>query len=96
MAKKSVAKRRRGDLSQRANEIAQRLKEFSESEALFSSNSSRLVDKYENTWVGVYQGRVAASGKTLESLKRALKAKGIPLPQTMVRRIDREERTLIL
>jgi hypothetical protein len=86
----------RKQLRGRAGEIARNLKEFAESEAVFSAGSPRLVDRYENSWVGVYQGRVAASGKTLGSLKRSLKAKGIPLPQTMIRRIDREERTLIL
>lgn len=94
MARKSSAVRK--ELQLPASDIARRLKGFSESEAVFSVGSPRLIDQYENTWVGVYQGRVAASGKTLSSLKRSLKAKGIPLPQTMVRRIDREERTLIL
>ena len=86
----------RKQIQERASDIARNLKEFAESEAVFSSESPRLIDQYENSWIGVYRGRVAASGKTLGSLKRSLKAKGIPLPQTMIRRIDREERTLIL
>jgi hypothetical protein len=75
--------------------MARDLRSFSASEAVLSS-SPALIDRYQNTWVGVYQGRVAASGKTLASLKRALKAKGVPLSHTLVRRIDKEERTLIL
>jgi hypothetical protein len=88
MTKKRNAVRRQ--LVQRAGDIVRNLKEFAESEAVFCSESLRLIDQYENSWIGVYRGRVAASGKILGSLKLSLKAKGIPPPQTMIRRIDRE------
>jgi hypothetical protein len=90
-----VGKAVRKKIERRAGEIARSLKSFAASEAVFSSDAPPLVDKYENTWVGVYEGKIAASGKTLQSLKRSLSAKGIPLSETMVRRIDRTEKTFI-
>ena len=77
-------------------EIDAALREFSRSAEVFSSNRPRLIDKYENKWIGVYKGKVEAVADSLEDLTRQIDAKDIPSTETIVRHIDREERTFIL
>lgn len=79
-----------------ARKISDSLDTFSANEKVFSSSVPRLVDRYEDKWVGVFHGRVVVAEDTLESVTSALMAKGIPLGDAMIRRIDREEKTLIL
>jgi hypothetical protein len=79
-----------------ASTISRSLRSFSKSAAVFSAGSPRLIDKYEDKWVGVYEGKVVASADTLDEVTREISRKGIPLNETMIRRIDRKEKTLIL
>ena len=79
-----------------AETVARDLEAFAEAARVLSSNHPRLIDERPLQWVGVYQGQVAASGKTLASLMKQLESAGIPPEHTIVRFIDKEERTLIL
>lgn len=79
-----------------AEEVASGLVEYTDAARLLSSNHPRLIDEHPHQWVGVYKGRVAASGKNLKSLMAQLESAGISPQQTIVRFIDTEERTLIL
>ncbi len=79
-----------------AEEVASGLVEYTDAARLLSSNHPRLIDEHPHQWVGVYQGRVAASGKNLKSLMAQLESAGISPQRTIVRFIDTEERTLIL
>lgn len=79
-----------------AAEIARDLSEYSDAAQVFSAKHPRLIDDHPLQWVGVYQGKVAASGKNLKSLMSHLEKAGIPPERTIVRFIDKEERTLIL
>ena len=83
-------------LKQHAKAISDSLDSFSENAAVFSSNAPRLVDRYEDKWVAVYHGSVAAVEDTIELVTESLTAQGIPLGDAMIRRIDREKKTLIL
>ena len=83
-------------LGRSARDIDRAFKGFSESARLFSSDQPRLIDEYENKWIGVYKGRVEAVADTLKALTQKIGSKNIPMSETMVRRIDREEKTLIL
>jgi ABC-type multidrug transport system ATPase subunit len=82
-------------LSINAKQIDQKLAEFSKSAALLSSENPRLIDQYDDTWVAVHKGRIAASGETFETLTNKLEEIGIPASETIVRHIDRESRTFI-
>ena len=77
-------------------EIAQDLQEFRKAARVLSANYPRLIDQYPNQWVGVYQGKVRAHGRTLKSLLSQLTEKGFPKQKVIVRFIDRNQRTMIL
>lgn len=79
-----------------AEEVANGLVDYADAARVLSSNHPRLIDEHLLQWVGVHQGRVAASGKSLKSLMAQLESAGIPPEQTIIRFIDKEERTLIL
>lgn len=77
-------------------EIAKNLNEFKNSALLYSSDHPRLIDQYENKWIGVYQGRVAAAATSFDAVTKEIIGKGLPLKETILRHIDRNEKTLIL
>jgi hypothetical protein len=79
-----------------AAEVDAALSSFSASARIFSSDLPRLVDEYENKWIGVYNGKVEAVGESLEDVTNQIERKAIPISQTIVRRIDRVEKTLVL
>ena len=79
-----------------AAEVDAALNSFSASARIFSSDRPRLVDEYENKWIGVYDGKVEAVGESLEDVTSQIERKAIPISQTIVRRIDRDEKTLVL
>ena len=72
------------------------LRSFRKAALALSSDHPRLIDLYPNQWVAVYDGKVTAHGKTLDSVLEEMRRKGIPQGRTIVRYIDRNERTLIL
>lgn len=77
-------------------EIDRELTGFAQAAKVLSSSRPRLIDEHPLQWIGVYEGRVAASGKTMKSLVAQLRKAGIPVERTIVRFIDKQERTLIL
>ncbi|MGH6829178.1 MAG: DUF5678 domain-containing protein [Rhizomicrobium sp.] len=83
-------------LDNHAHDAKARLQGFAKSASVFSSNDPRLIDKYENKWVAVYNGEVVAVGESLGDIMRQLPKRGVPASDAMIRRIDRKERTLIL
>ncbi len=78
-----------------AKDIARGLLNFARSAELLSDDP-RLVDEYEQKWVGVCDGEVKAARDDLDSLLRELDSLGVPRGDTVVRFIEREQRTLIL
>ncbi len=81
-----------GDSSQR---VAESLVEFTKSAELLS-NDPHLVERYAQKWIGVCSGEVKAAEDDLESLLRALDRQHIVRSETVVRFIEKEQRTLIL
>ena len=79
-----------------AEGIDRQLRQFADAAGVLSSDHPRLIDEHPLQWVGVYQGKVAASAQTLSSLMKQLEDEGIPPQSTIVRFIDTNERTLIL
>ena len=79
-----------------AEGIDRQLRQFTDAAGVLSSDHPRLIDEHPLQWVGVYQGKVAASAQTLSSLMKQLEDEGIPPQSTIVRFIDTNERTLIL
>ncbi len=95
MAKRSELELRK-QLGATARELDHELSEFRAAAAVLSSSHPRLVDEYAEQWVGVYRGRVEASGDTVGALMRQLASKNIPTDKVLVRYIDRTQRTMIL
>ena len=77
-------------------ELAAELSEFAQAAKVLSTDHPRLIDEHPNEWVGVFQGRVAASAGSLNSLLAKLAEEGVPVKRTIVRFIDRDEKTLLL
>ena len=77
-------------------EVARGLREFSKSAEVLSNDQPRLINEHPLQWVGVYRGKVSATADDLPSLTEELKRRGIPLGDTIVRYIEKNQRTLIL
>ena len=75
--------------------VAESLIEFTKSSELLSSDP-QLVERYPQKWIGVCSGEVKAAADDLESLLRALNGQSIVRSETVVRFIEKEQRTLIL
>lgn len=79
-----------------AENIDRELQQYADAARVLSSDHPRLIDEHPQQWVGVYDGKVAASARTLDSLVKQLVEEGIPPQNTIVRFIEKDERTLIL
>ena len=77
-------------------DIAKGLREFSKSAQVLSNDRQRLVDEHVLQWIGVYRGKVSAKADDLASLMEELERRGIPLGDTVVRFIEKNQRILIL
>lgn len=77
-------------------QIRAELNAFALTAKVFSSDHPRLIEAHPLQWVGVYEGRVAASGRNLKSVLTQLEKQGIAPEKAIVRFIDKEERILIL
>ena len=77
-------------------EIAKDLREFSKSAEMLSNDRPRLIDEHRLQWIGVYRGEVSATAGDLPSLMEELERRGIPPGDTIVRFIEKNQRTLIL
>lgn len=76
--------------------IARGLREFSKSAEMLSNDRPRLINEHPLQWIGVYHGEVSAKADDLPSLMEELERRGIPLGDTIVRFIEKNQRTLIL
>ena len=77
-------------------EIARGLREFSKSAQMLANDQPRLIDEYPRQWIGVYRGEVSAKADDLPSLMEKLERRGSPPGDTIVRFIEKNQRTLIL
>lgn len=77
-------------------QVDQELRSFTEAAKVLSSDHPRLIDRYPLQWVGIYQGRVAASARSMKSLLIQLEKEGVPASKTIIRFIDKEQRVLVL
>ncbi len=77
-------------------DIARGLREFSKFAAMLANDGPRLIDEYSLQWIGVCRGEVSAKANDLPSLMEDLERQGVPLGDTIVRFIEKNQRTLIL
>ena len=76
--------------------IARGLREFSKPAEMLSNDRPRLINEHPLQWVGVYRGEVSAKADDLPSLIEDLERRGIPPGDTIVRFIEKNQRTLVL
>jgi hypothetical protein len=76
--------------------VAADMASFAQSAKVLSSDHPRLIDLYAMQWVGVFNGEVAAHADSLDGLRTKLNDKNIPIDRTVIRFIDKQERTVIL
>ena len=84
-----------GWLGASAMDVSRGLLDFSKSSDLLSKDRA-LVKRYAQKWIGVCSGQVKAAEDDLESLLEVLDGQGVPRASTVVRFIEKEQRTLIL
>lgn len=76
--------------------VSTELTAFAEAAKVLSSDHPRLIDAHPMEWVGVFDGNVAVTARDFDGLMDKLSTMGIPPSQTIVRFIDRTEKTFIL
>jgi len=91
-AARSASRRLGGD----PKEIARGLAKFGRSARVLSSAQPRLIERFPSKWVAVHSGRVAMSDANLKRLIARLKKAGIGPGETIIRFVDRKQKSLIL
>lgn len=76
--------------------LEKELEEFRTNARVLSAEQGRLISRYPQRWVAVYEGDVAADAPTLADLIRQIDERGLPRGHVIVRYIDKHPRTLIL
>ena len=72
------------------------LRTFSHEARILSSDHPRLIDKHPKQWVGIHDGGICASAKSVGALISQLKKKGLSPNDTIIRYIDTSLRRRIL
>jgi hypothetical protein len=92
MSKKEIA----SSLRETPRQMDRALRSFSRDAKVLSSKRPRLADIHPKQWVGIYDGRICATGKSLAALLSKLKAKGLSPSDAIVSYMDTSGRKLIL
>jgi len=77
-------------------QVDRELRSFSHAARLLSSDHPRLIEKYPQKWVGIYDGKVQATATSFSALVTKLKKKGTAPNEAIIRYIDTSGRKLIL
>jgi len=77
-------------------QIDRELRVFSRAARLLSSDHPRLIEAHPDQWVGLYDGQVSATAKSLPALVTKLKKRGLSPNDAIIRFIDTSGRKLIL
>lgn len=81
-----------GDISR----VAANLAGFRRSARALSSPRLRLLERFPNQWVGIYNGRLVAHGPTLDAVLAEIDARGLPRGNVFVHFVEANHRTLIV
>jgi hypothetical protein len=72
------------------------LRAFSRTGEFFASNERRLLKKYPEQWVALYDGKVRASAKSLDEVISQLEQQDVPPNESLIWYMDTSGRKLIL
>lgn len=91
-AKASIFKR----LNHSPSHIHNVLRNFSANAGSFDLTKEQALEKYNNKWIAIYNGSVAAVADDLTQLALEVAAKHIPASETLFRHIDPKDKVFIL
>jgi hypothetical protein len=77
-------------------QFKEELRSFSRSGRFFSANYSRLIKEHPKEWVGIYDGKLRVTAKSLRSVVSQLEKKGFPPNLSLVEYMDVSGQKLIL
>ncbi len=83
-------------MNERPENTVRSLREFHESSRVLSSSHPRLIDEYPDQWVAVSGEGVISHGESLDYVLGEVDKKGLRRSDTLIRFIERAQRTLIL
>lgn len=69
---------------------------FRKSGLLFSSHHKRMIDKYPEQWVAVYDGKVKAHDHDYDIVLSRIDQIGIPRELTLMRYITKNRSSMVL
>jgi hypothetical protein len=92
IAKKNLA----AQLGATPRQMDNELRAFSRAAKVLSSDHPRLIEEHPKEWVGIYDGKVCATDRSLTALMSKLKRDGYPPNEAIIRYIDTSGRKLIL
>lgn len=84
------------EMKETPQEIADLLREFTESARILSSDHPRLIDEYPDKYVALARSGVVADADSHDELLAKLDRAGISRDGVIIRLIERVPRTLIL
>jgi Family of unknown function (DUF5678) len=90
------AKKKAEYLGASPKEIARDLRAFSRTGQFLSSNERRLLKKYPEQWVAIYNGKVRASAKSLDGVISKLEQLKLPPNESIIWYMDTSGRRVIL
>jgi len=76
--------------------VARDLRAFSRTGQFLSSNERRLLKKYPDQWVALYDGKVRASAESFDEVISKLEQQQVPPNQSIIWYMDTSGRKLIL
>jgi Family of unknown function (DUF5678) len=90
------AKKKAEYLGDTPKNIARDLRAFARTGEFLSSNERRLLKKYPEQWVALYDGKVRASAKSLNEVISKLEQQKLPPNKSIIWYMDTSGRKLIL
>lgn len=83
-------------LGRTPKQIDRELRAFTRAAKVLSSHRPRLISEHPQQWVGIYDGRVRVSAKSLKALLALMKKRRLSPSAAIIRYIDKNQRKLIL
>ncbi len=77
-------------------QIDRELSQFRETSKMLSSKNPRMNEEYPDQWVALFDGKVQASGMSMERVLHEIDKKEIPRGRVIVRFIEKNPRTMVL
>ena len=77
-------------------DVDRELREFRQSARSLSKQHGQLADRYTGQWVAFFDRKVRARGRSFQEVIEQIDREGLPRERTLVRFIDKDERTMIL